>query len=84
MILIEEKVDMVVQATNIQNLQLYGNYYHVETNNLYIVTGLVKMKFEDGRWVDAVEYRPVFADSNGMYPTYVRSVNSFVNNFRNA
>lgn len=77
---------MVMEAqaiSNITNLQLFGHYYHNKTNNLYIVTKFVKVK-QDDTWVDGVEYSPVFADSNGQMPTYVRTLSNFLSNFRNA
>lgn len=70
---------------NIQNLQLYGNYYHIKTNNLYVITNFCKVKDELTReWKDGIEYISVFPDKNGQKPTYVRTVKDFVANFKNA
>ena len=80
-------IDIIDMANidSIQNLQLYGQYYHNKTNNLYVITGFCKVKDQTTRqWNDGVVYSPVFADKSGQKATYIRTVADFINNFRNA
>ena len=83
----DDLVDIISMTSiqSIQNLQLYSQYYHNKTNNLYVITGFCKVKDERTReWHEGVEYSPVFADKSGQKATYIRTVADFINNFRNA
>lgn len=84
---LSDLVDIISMANinAIQNFQLYSQYYHNKTNNLYVITGFCKVKDETTReWKDGVVYSPVFADKNGQKVTYIRTVKDFNANFRNA
>lgn len=65
----------------ITNLQLYGHYYHKQTNNLYKIVEFVRVKNDsDDKFYDGVRYVRVDKESQ----SFVCTVPSFINRFKDA